>query len=84
MATRRFSYNGEEWEVETTGIGTGAGASSEGHFPPITRWSALFRPLKGPKKKEVHGAIGAPDPNYLEPDQLVNELRHALRSSQKR
>lgn len=83
MATRRFSYDGEEWEVETTGIGTGAGASSEGHFPPITRWSVVFSPLKG-SKKEVHGTIGAPDPNKLEPDQLVNELRHALRSSKKR
>jgi len=79
MSTKRFSHNGEEWEVETTGTGVGAGASSAGHFPPISRWSVVFRPLKDPAR-EVRGSIGSSDPNTLDTEQLAKELERALRS----
>ncbi len=82
MAKKTFSYDGQEWEVETTGAGVGAGASGAGHFPPVTRWSVVFRPLKDPTK-EVRGTIGAPDPNKLDADQLAKEVARALLSKTK-
>ena len=42
LSTRTFSYNGEQWDVEPTGIGTGAGESSEGHFPSVRRGPSCF------------------------------------------
>ena len=77
MAKRTFSYNGEDWEVETTGTATGAGASSGGYFPSVSRWSVTFQQVGDPKQ-EVRGSIGASDPNDLQLDQLVRELRRAL------
>lgn len=83
MAKRTFSYKGQEWEVETTGTATGAGASTEGYLPPVTRWSVTFRQVGNPKT-EVRGSIGAPDPNTLDADQLARELGRALRIGGKR
>jgi len=80
MAKRRFSYNGEDWEVETTGTATGAGASGAGYYPPVSRWSVVFRPVKGDSKKEIRGTIGASDPNTLDAETLARELGRALRS----
>jgi len=76
MPRKEFTCDGEKWEVETTGTAAGAGVSGAGYFPKVSRWSVNFRRVSD--RKEVHGSIGADDPNKVAVDQLCRELKRAM------
>ena len=91
MNSRRFKYEGQEWEAEYAGTGTSAGS---GHIPSKpTRFTYKFRRISDGKISvrishgkisELRGHLSGPDPNALSEEELTGELRSAIMKAMRR
>ena len=72
---RQFTYEGEEWVVELTGLSHGV---EPGEPPRVSSWGAWFHRLSSPESDQVHGSIPEPILADLSEDELRNALRKAL------
>ena len=78
---RRFQYQDQEWEVETTG---GGGGVALGGPPSITRWTAIFRCLSDSSVPKRIGALPDVDSNKLDVEVLQAALESAKIRSEAR
>lgn len=73
---RRFRHLGEEWEVESTGMGWGTGPA-----PAVSTWGVIFRSISNPARGIVHGQLGKPDVNQVSEEDLRKSLEVAFEKS---